>query len=63
MLNALKHLHKGKTPGTDGLPPDFYKFFWLNIKTLLIESIEYSIMTGELSVEQKRGIITPPPPK
>ncbi len=58
ILNALKHLHNGKTPGIDDLPPDFYKFFWLDIKSLLIESIEYAILTRELSVEQKRGIIT-----
>ncbi len=51
ILNALKHLHNGKTQGTDGLPLDFYKFFWLDIISLLIESIEYAIMTGELSVE------------
>ncbi len=60
ILNALKHLHNGKTPGTHGLPQDFYKFVWLDIKSLLIESIEYAILTGELSVEEKkaRGIIT-----
>ena len=63
ILIALKQLHNGKTPGTDGLPPDFYKFFWLDIKSLLIESIEFAIVTGELSVEQKRGIITLLSPK
>ncbi len=63
ILNALKHLDNGKTPGTDDLPPDFYKFYWLDIKSLLIESIEYAIMTGKLLVEQKRGIITLPSAK
>ncbi len=53
ILDALKHLHNCKTPGTDGFPPDFYKFFLLDIKLILIESIEYAIVTGELSVEQK----------
>ncbi len=27
ILNSLKQIHKGKTPVTDGLPPDFYKPF------------------------------------
>ncbi len=58
ILTSLKQLHNGRTPGTDVLPPDFYKFFWLDIKELLIDSIEYAIATGELSIEQKSGIIT-----
>ncbi len=32
ILKSLKILKNGKNPGTDGLPPDFYKFFWINIK-------------------------------
>ncbi len=56
ILNAITHLQNGKTLGTDGLPPDFYKFFSLDIKSLLIEIIEYAIMTGELSP-------CPPPPQ
>jgi hypothetical protein len=27
ILTSLKKLHNGKTPGTNGLSPDFYKFF------------------------------------
>ncbi len=63
ILNSLKNLHNQKTPGTDGLPADFYKFFWIDIKNLLMNSILYAIDSGELSVEQKRGIITLLPPK
>ncbi len=32
ILTSLNQLCNGKTPGTDGLPPDFYKFFWIDIK-------------------------------
>ncbi len=64
ILNSLKQLHNGKTPGTDELSTDFYKYFWIDIKSLLIESIKCAIETGELSIEQGRGIITLlPPPK
>ncbi len=62
ILSILKQLHNGKSLGTDGLPPDFYKYFWIyiyiDIKSLLIESIKYAIETGEMYIEQRRGIIT-----
>ncbi len=32
ILNSLKNLHNQKTPGTDRLPADFYKFFWIDIE-------------------------------
>jgi hypothetical protein len=32
ILNSLKNLNNEWTPGTDGLPADFYKFFWTDIK-------------------------------
>ncbi len=52
-----------KHPGTDGLSSDFYNVFWIDIKHLLIESILYVMKTGELSIEQKRGIISLLPSK
>ncbi len=51
---CLKTLKNRKTSGTDGLPPDFYKFFWIDIKYILIKSLEYVMSNGELSIEQKR---------
>jgi hypothetical protein len=63
ILTAIKHLANGKTPGSDGLPADFYKFFWLDIKQFLYDSIQYAMLHGELSIEQKRGIITLLPKK
>ena len=63
LLISLKELKNGKTPGTDGLTTDFYKFFWVDIKDCLYDSILYAIHNGELSVEQKRGIISLIPKK
>ncbi len=69
ILNSLKQLHNGKTPGTVGLPPDFYKYIWIDIKSLLIKSIKYAIETGEMSIEQRSGTkkmnhyLTSPPKK
>ena len=48
---------QNKTPGDDGLPAKFYKFFWQDIKTPLLSSFIYSSETGCLSITQKRGII------
>ena len=63
LLSSLKLLKNGKSPGTSGLTPEFYKFFWIDIKIPLLESLNYALHTGELSIEQKRGIITLIPKK
>ena len=63
ILNSIKKMSNGKTPGSDGLPVEFYKFFWINIKSLLQESILYAMEKRHLSIEQKRGIITLLPKK
>ena len=56
--NAVNSMQNNKSPGTDGFPCEFYKTFWINIQGPLINSINYSFDKGELSVSQKRGIIT-----
>lgn len=63
ILSSIKQLKNGKSPGTDGLTAEFYKFFWIDIKPFLIESLKFSLVAGELSVEQKRGVITLIPKK
>ena len=60
---ALKEMKNGKSPGTDGFIVDFYKFFWINIKTFVIDSLNFAFYKGELSVNQKQGIITLIPKK
>jgi exonuclease III len=60
---ALKDLKNGKSPGTDGFTADFYKFFWNKIKVLVLNSLLSANQTGELSIEQKRGIINLIPKK
>ena len=56
-LESLKCMDQNKTPGTDGLPAEFYKTFWLDISEPLINALNYSYNLGHLSVTQKRGII------
>jgi exonuclease III len=55
--NALKELKNGKTPGSDGFPPDFYKFFWKDLGILVFESLQYAEQKKEMSIDQKRGVI------
>ena len=55
--DALKSMKSDKSPGTDGLPCEFYKVFWNDLAELLINSLNYSYKTGKLSISQRRGII------
>jgi exonuclease III len=60
---ALKDLQNGKSPGTDGFTPDFYTFFWPDIKNIVYESIIYAKQSQQLSIEQRRGVINLIPKK
>ena len=56
-LEALKNMKCNKTPGSDGLPAEFYIVFWKDIADLFLKSLNYARQTGHLSVTQRRGII------
>ena len=56
-LEALKSMNSEKTPGTDGLPCEFYKIFWNDLADILISAFNYAYETGTLSVSQRRGIV------
>ena len=58
--NALKDLSNNKTPGTDGLPAEFYRFFWPDIRHDLLASYNYAFQHGTISISQidRRGIIS-----
>ena len=46
-----------KTPGTDGLPAEFYKMFWKDISIYLLSALNLAYESGCLSITQRRGII------
>ena len=54
---ALKELASNKSPGGDGFTVNFYKFFWPDIKQLVIQSLKHAINRGHMSIEQKRAIL------
>ena len=57
LLKIIKSLQNNETRGENGLPAEFYKFFWQNIKTPLLSSFIYSSEIEFLSITQKRGIL------
>jgi len=63
VFNILSSFQEGKSPGTDGLTKEFYVYFWEYINIPLINSFRYSLETGSLSMDQKRGIINLIPKK
>ena len=52
-----------KSPGSDGLPAEFYKLFWKEIHHYLLNALNYAYRNGILSVTQRRGLITALIPK
>ena len=46
-----------KTPGSDGIPAEFYKIFWDDISEHLVTSINHAYHKEQFSVTQRRGII------
>ena len=48
-LEAIKSMTSDKTPGTDGLPAEFYKTFWEDISSLLVSALNYAFESGCLS--------------
>ena len=62
-LAALKTFKNSKSPGIDGLPAEFYKFFCLDLKSALLSSLNYALTKGELSLDQRRAVISLIPKK
>ena len=60
---AIKMMQVNKSPGEDGLPIEFYRAFWDDIKDYLFNSYNYSLNCGMLSITQKRGVISLLPKK
>ena len=63
ILKSLKSFKNGKSPGTDGRTAELYKYFWCDIKLYFLASINYALGQKQLSVEQRRGIISLLPKK
>ena len=47
-----------KSPGCNGIGPEFYLKFWSVLEGKLIETYKYSLSEGELSQSQRRAVIS-----
>ena len=47
-----KDMKNQKSPGTDGFPAEFYKFFWPDIGEFLVNSFNEAFNKGQLSLTQ-----------
>ena len=56
-------MESNKTPGTDGVPVEFYKVFWNDIKPFFLSSLNASHAKGLISISQRRGLLTLIPKK
>ena len=54
---ALKNFSKNKSPGTDGLTAEFYRFFWDLLSDTMVNSFNYGFQKGKLAVSQRQSII------
>ena len=55
---ALQGMARGRTPGCDGLPMEFYLRFWSVLGADLVLVLNSAFTSGLMSRSQRRGIIT-----
>ena len=56
-FEAASQLSSNKSPGSDGLPVEFYRCFWSFLGPDLVATLNYSYTYGSMSDTQRRGII------
>ena len=55
---ALYGMNTGKSPDVDGLTAEFYLAFWGVMGEDLVEVLNYGFQNGQLSVSQRRGLLS-----
>ena len=58
LSTALKNTKNNKTPGIDGIPADFLKVFWSNLKIHILNALNTCYRKGKLSVSLRQSVIT-----
>ena len=56
--NAIKQMKNNKSPGSDGLPVEFYKIFWNDIKDIYYDSLKQTFEKNEMCYTQRLSIIS-----
>ena len=60
---AVKQLNTNKTPGLDGLTPEFFKKFWPTIKYDFLSVFNAAFISGALPISCRRAVISLLPKK
>lgn len=55
---AAKAMQRGKSPGIDGIPPEFYIIFWEQLGPFLLDMIVFSIENGRFSRDVNTALIS-----
>ena len=57
LLTALNGLQTGKSPGSDGLPTEFYLAFWEDLGDVLTRVLNEDYRSGSLTDSQREGLL------
>ena len=57
LQEAVKGMNNNKTPGADGLPADFYKVFWKDLKYAFLEMVHSVFQREKLHETARQGIL------
>ena len=57
-FSALKGIARSKSPGSDGLPAEFFQVFWDVLGSDLVEVFNASLVSGRLPLSQRGALIT-----
>ena len=55
---AAKAMQRGKSPGNDGIPPEFYVIFWEQLGPFLLDMIDFSIKKGRFLRDVNTALIS-----
>ncbi|XP_071150121.1 uncharacterized protein [Mytilus edulis] len=55
---AIFKMKLNRAPGLDGLNVEFYRKFWVELKTLIVSTFNYCFTKGQMSNTQKIGVIS-----
>ena len=58
MAEAVLKMKNGSTPGCDGIPIEFYKIFFNEVKSVMFKSFMHSFNCKRLTFSQQKGIVS-----
>ena len=57
LFASLEGLQTGKSPGSDGLPTEFYKAFWQDLSDVLVRVLNEHFRLGILTESQCQALL------